>query len=303
MSKKMKGVALDSSVYGQFEVSKAKFKHQTLIQDYQELHEEVDAMKNKLETMKLRKLTLLAEVRFLRRRYKYLLNNNKAVKPSQGQELVQKKFFETQGRRTTKDKNYSRKDASRKVAPVVAVNKKEKISLAKEYARRNLSPVLDVNQMDRIHSGKEASLRYKTPAFDLNQKDGMYGGKKATFRTRTPMFDVNQRERLYSGKESTPRIPPPSFDLNQMERTYIARENVTENRAPAFDLNQISGEEESQDIYEPFRTDMSSKNLIGGGTDEQINDVNLSVCRNLGNGPNRMGKRKISWQDQVALKV
>ncbi|KAH7845922.1 hypothetical protein Vadar_007541 [Vaccinium darrowii] len=63
MSKKMKGVALDSSVYGQFDVSKAKFKHRTPIQDYQELHEEVDAMKNKLETMKLRKLTLLAEVR------------------------------------------------------------------------------------------------------------------------------------------------------------------------------------------------------------------------------------------------
>lgn len=236
--------------------------------------------------------------RFLQRRYKYLLNN-KAAKPSQGQELVQKKFFETQGRKTTKDKNHSRKDASRKVA----VNKKEKISLAKEYARRNLSPVLDVNQMDRIHSGKEASLRYRTPAFDLNQKDRMYVGKKATFRTRTPTFDVNQRERLYSGKETTPRIPPPSFDLNQMERTYIARENVTQNRAPVFDLNQISGEEESQDISEPFRMDMSSKNLIGGGTDEQINDVNLSVCRNLGNGPNRVGKRKISWQDQVALKV
>ncbi|XP_058186140.1 uncharacterized protein LOC131303337 [Rhododendron vialii] len=288
-NKKMKGVALDSSSYGQFEVSKAIFKHQTLIQDYQELHKEADDMKNKLETMKLRKLTLLAEVRFLRRRYNYLVT----AKPPQRQGLVQKQNFETQGKKAAKEKNHSRKDA----------NKKEKISIAKEYARRNQSPVLDLNSKDRIHGGKEASLRYRTPASDLNQKDRMYGGKQTNFRNRTPTLDLNQTESLYSRQESTRRNQPQSFDLNQMERSYIGRENVAQNRAPVFDLNQISGEEESQDIYEPLRIEKSTKKSIGGGADDHLNDLNLSACRNLGNGPNRVGKRKISWQDQVALKV
>ena len=34
----MKGVVLDSSSYGSYEDAKARFKHQALLQDYQELH-------------------------------------------------------------------------------------------------------------------------------------------------------------------------------------------------------------------------------------------------------------------------
>lgn len=45
------------------------------------------------------------------------------------------------------------------------------------------------------------------------------------------------------------------------------------------------------------------KSLLRGGNDEQHNDMKLLVCRNIGNGPNRAGKRKITWQDQVALRV
>lgn len=37
--------------------------------------------------------------------------------------------------------------------------------------------------------------------------------------------------------------------------------------------------------------------------EEQHNDIKLSVCRNIGEGSSRAGKRKISWQDQVALRV
>ncbi|MFS7947352.1 hypothetical protein Hanom_Chr06g00547321 [Helianthus anomalus] len=37
---------------------------------------------------------------------------------------------------------------------------------------------------------------------------------------------------------------------------------------------------------------------------EQQNDLMLSVCRNVGDGStDRSGKRKISWQDPVALRV
>lgn len=40
-----------------------------------------------------------------------------------------------------------------------------------------------------------------------------------------------------------------------------------------------------------------------GLNEEQHNDIKLSVCRNLGEGSSRVGKRKITWQDQVALRV
>ena len=37
---------------------------------------------------------------------------------------------------------------------------------------------------------------------------------------------------------------------------------------------------------------------------EQHNDLKLSMCRNVGDGStSRSGKRKISWQDPVALRV
>lgn len=37
--------------------------------------------------------------------------------------------------------------------------------------------------------------------------------------------------------------------------------------------------------------------------DEGQNEMMLSVCRNAGQGQSRVGKRKISWQDPVALRV
>ncbi|PSS08349.1 Serine/threonine-protein kinase irlE [Actinidia chinensis var. chinensis] len=300
MSKKMKGVVLDSSSYGSYEDAKARFKHQALLQDYQELHKEAEATRNKLETMKQRKLTLLAEVRFLRRRHKYLLQN-KAEKPEPGRQLVQQKNSETQLKTSTKEKSFVRKEAKlRNVAPIADTKKKERILSS---ACRNPSPILDLIQMNRVHSRKEAaSLRNTVLVFDLNQMERTYGGKQATFRNQTPILDLNQKERLYSGKETTPRIPVPVFDLNRVESTYIGRDD--RNRAPIFDLNQISGEEmELQNNYEPLRMEEPKSFLIRGGSDEQLNEVKLSICRNVGNGPNRAGKRKISWQDQVALKV
>lgn len=39
MSKKMKGVAFDSSPHVSYEDARARFKHQTLLQDYRELEQ------------------------------------------------------------------------------------------------------------------------------------------------------------------------------------------------------------------------------------------------------------------------
>ncbi|KAI3827554.1 hypothetical protein L1987_01631 [Smallanthus sonchifolius] len=48
------------------------FKHQTLVQDYTELQQETEAARNNLMALKQKKLTLQAEVRFLRQRHRYL---------------------------------------------------------------------------------------------------------------------------------------------------------------------------------------------------------------------------------------
>lgn len=40
--------------------------------------------------------------------------------------------------------------------------------------------------------------------------------------------------------------------------------------------------------------------LIRAVEDDQ-NDLKLSLCRNAGEGSSRVGKRKLSWQDSVAL--
>lgn len=54
---------------------------------------------------------------------------------------------------------------------------------------------------------------------------------------------------------------------------------------------QMEEEEEVQEIVEDQRKDLQ-------------NDLKLSLCRNVGDGStNRSGKRKISWQDPVALRV
>ncbi|KAF8084645.1 hypothetical protein N665_0708s0003 [Sinapis alba] len=62
-----------------FEDPKVRFRHHSLLQDYQELHMDTEAMRKKLQTMQERKATLKTEVRFLRRRYRHLRQESQPV--------------------------------------------------------------------------------------------------------------------------------------------------------------------------------------------------------------------------------
>ncbi|XP_039006407.1 uncharacterized protein LOC120133993 [Hibiscus syriacus] len=57
--KKMKGVAasVEYSRHTMYEDQRARFKHQSLMQDFQDLHKETVAMRNKLQMLKERKST------------------------------------------------------------------------------------------------------------------------------------------------------------------------------------------------------------------------------------------------------
>ncbi|CBI36541.3 hypothetical protein VitviT2T_016886 [Vitis vinifera] len=236
MSKKMKRMVMESSPHAVYEDAKSRFKHQSLLQDFHELQKETEAMKKKLLSVNQNKLTLLAEVRFLRRRYKYLLKNMAPKTPPEP-ELKQPQNSATQLKNITRDKNHSGKQAA---------------------AMRNPAPVFGGNMKERIHKGKVAALPNPDPGYELNQKT-----------------------RGYSGKEAALRNPVPVFDLNKISRE----------------------EEEVQVNVESAGVEEQKKSVIRGGNDDQHSDMKLSVCRNIGNGPNRAGKRKISWQDQVALRV
>ncbi|KAG6772241.1 hypothetical protein POTOM_023641 [Populus tomentosa] len=219
------------------------------------ISQETESKKRKLQMMRQKKLTLMAEVRFLRRRYKYL-TQNKSQKPPMEQNFVQPQNVVT---------------ASKKL--------KEKNS-----------------------GGNNASLRPPVPRFDLNQKGKVYIEREATLRNPAPIFDLNKKQKTYIGREVAllnSTIP----DLNMKERTYSVKEATVQNNTPIFDLNEISTEEEEHVNGDMLRTEEPKISLMRGASDEMHNDRKLSACRNVGNGSSRAGKRKITWQDQVALRV
>ncbi|XP_068652423.1 uncharacterized protein [Aristolochia californica] len=192
MTKKMKRVAMESPPsYAVDEEAKNRFKLQSLMQDFGELYKETDDSKKKLQKAKQKKMTLLAEVRFLRRRYKHLMRNSSQITPAE-----------------------------------------------------------NVIQQPKVEIPREPTL---------------------------------VKERKHKEKESAKRNPPPLLDLNEVS-------------------NPREENEEFQVVWEPLRMDKKLKRCSVEG-ETIANDLNLSICRDVGNGSSRNGKRKITWQDQVALRV
>ncbi|MBA0575160.1 hypothetical protein Golob_027749 [Gossypium lobatum] len=254
--KKMKGVAasVEYSPYPIYEDQRNRFKHHSLMQDFDDLFKETEAMRKRLQVLKDKKLTLLAEVRFLKRRHKFLMQNRTLNTPAE------QSFAHSQNK-VIRSKP----------------NTEEKKSTGKE---QRLATGFDLNQKVKT---KETTLAHPSPMFDLNQKQQKVFSEKeeVTLRTSLPALDSYQKERPYSEKEATAR-----------------------SMAPVFDLNQISTEEEElQANNNSMGVEELKRSSLRIGSDEQHNDIKLSACWNTGNGPNRVGKRKITWQDQVALKV
>ncbi|KAL2481122.1 hypothetical protein Adt_34088 [Abeliophyllum distichum] len=269
MSKKMKGVSLDSTppyAVGMYEDAKARLRHQSLLQDYQELQKETDGMRNKLQNAKQRKQILEAEVRFLRKKRKYLLET-KFLNSSQEQHANPNRRGNIIGNEA----------AACTALPVINIGRKQKLRGKKEASQRALTPNSDMNNRGRINIRKETVMRNMPFVIDLNEKERTCGANDTGLRNSVAAFDLNQDS---GWKEA--RLP---------------------SRAPIFDLNEIStGDEDFQSHYEPSKLDDARKGLIRGLHDEQ-HDLKLSVCRNAGEGSTRVGKRKISWQDPVALRV
>lgn len=217
---------------------------------------------------------------------------NQSSNPKPKKDSVHPKKFDIRNASTTKGKSYSKKEA----------------------ALRPPLPVSDLNRKERIYNGMETTLRKPAPVFDLNQKVRTFNGKEAALQTSAPIFDLNQKERIYSGKDATKRNTTPVFDLNQISVLFSDPGELQASSSCICAFCYVlmfllvlffsqREEEELQADCNLSKMDEPKKSLLRGGSDEQLNDMKLSICRNIGNGPNRAGKRKISWQDQVALRV
>ncbi|KAK7304824.1 hypothetical protein VNO77_42714 [Canavalia gladiata] len=240
-----------------YENQRTKLRHQSLLQDYEDLQEETNAMRMKLQAAKQKKLILSAEIRFLRQRYRYLIQNPSPKPQPMKQDISQSQKLKVQATIITKGRKYSRKESTLR------------------------PPASHLNSNERISSGVETTLQKTAHMFDLNQNARSLGKKEPSFLNSAPPLDLNHKDRIHSGKEATKKSITPIFDLNQISRE----------------------EEELLGDIEPMRIEEPKRVAQRGVNEEQHNDIKLSACRNVGNGSNRTVKRKISWQDQVALRV
>ncbi|CAN0838342.1 hypothetical protein LINGRAHAP2_LOCUS2106 [Linum grandiflorum] len=239
-----------------YEDPRIRFKRQSLMQDYDELFKETEAKRQRIEVMRKKKATLMAEVKFLRRKFNHLTENQIPQNPKPDQSLSQSQM------------------KSKKVR-----NKGTMNSISHDLSQPALR--FDSNRKGRVmHSGKEL---IKRDSVDLKKKQKMShkGRREAALRNSGMIPDLNVKER---------------------------KDAQVGNNAPFFDLNQISMEEEELQSNAEMMITMKEEpkmiNSLGGGIEEHVHkDVKLLVCRNLGNGSSRGGKRKISWQDPVALRV
>ncbi|KAB2027758.1 hypothetical protein ES319_D05G054400v1 [Gossypium barbadense] len=261
--KKMKGVAAAAAVmayspYDMYDDQRARFRYPTHMEDIEDLHKETESMRKKLQMMKEQRLTLLAEVKFLKRRHKFLMQDQSS-KPQAERHFLQPQDMVIRSKSNMKAKKSTGKGTSSNRAMAFHLNQKGKTNSVKGTCFTHPALMLDVNRkQQKISSGKEVTLRSSLSVLDLNQRDRLYGGKEAAAQSIKPIFDLNQ----------------------------ISRE-----------------EEELEAQTNSVRIEEFKRSSTRIGSDEQHQDVKISACRNTGNGPNRTGKRKISWQDQVALRA
>ncbi|CAF2068744.1 hypothetical protein HID58_040682 [Brassica napus] len=128
------------------------FKHQSLLQDYHELRKETVFKMRKLEMMKQRRSNLDAEVRFLKRRYKHL-KQDQTLETSSPNLL---RLSETGDVKVPS----KRKSSSLRQKEELALDNKNSKRRRGDEVLTNSSPLPDLNG---------GGSTFKVPAFDLNQ--------------------------------------------------------------------------------------------------------------------------------------
>ncbi|KAF2310898.1 hypothetical protein GH714_018248 [Hevea brasiliensis] len=166
MMKRMKGVsaALESSPSPYttlYEDRRTRLKHQSLMQDYEELCK----------------------------------SQNPASEPKYGQKQNLVNVSRTV-RKESKERNYIGNDAAvQRPASRFDLNRKGKFYSEREAALQTLGPIFDLSQKQRTYIGKESVLRNSATIPDLNIKERIYSGKEVSVRNNGPIFDLNRISR------------------------------------------------------------------------------------------------------------
>ncbi|KAK4760673.1 hypothetical protein SAY87_005566 [Trapa incisa] len=149
--KKLKGVAAVGPIPHSvgFEDPRSRFRFQSLLQDHQDLVQETDAIKKRMQTMEQRKLALLAEVRFLRWRFEYLTKDNS----------LRCKYLQNPSKVKSRDSKIGSKQIAKK----------------RNYAVDEASPGFKYNKKPQIANGKKAVLQKWEPQFIEKGTTGKMG--------------------------------------------------------------------------------------------------------------------------------
>ncbi|PIA45884.1 hypothetical protein AQUCO_01600258v1 [Aquilegia coerulea] len=108
------------------------------------------------------------------------------------------------------------------------------------------------------------------------------------------------------------QVPQTHQDAHPAERSRRDKEAALPNPVPVLDLNQVANDEdeemEYQHVVEPMKVEKNPMKLSLGRSGKpplppRQKDMKLTVCRDIRKGSNRSGKRKISLQDPVPLRV
>ncbi|KAH7674964.1 GrpE nucleotide exchange factor coiled-coil-containing protein [Dioscorea alata] len=111
-------------------------------------------------------------------------------------------------------------------------------------------------------------------------------------RRKYKRLSTNSSYRLK--KQSQKSLPNAALQAEVLSKDRKYRVMEAPNISTILDLNQAflpNGEE-----MEELQMEQEHPKAIA-------NELKLSICRDVGTSGNRVGKRKISWQDQVALRV
>ncbi|GKB04848.1 hypothetical protein Tco_0833043 [Tanacetum coccineum] len=144
MNKKIKGVEVV-----EHEDNRIRFKHQTHVKDYIELLKEVEATRGILEAMRLKKLTLQAEVRFLRRRHKFLLKNKSGTRQEPAIIKPQKMCISSHVVHAAMEQFHARATQASDSNQMVRINSFNLVDLNKDTTFDARAPTFDLNKISR----------------------------------------------------------------------------------------------------------------------------------------------------------
>ncbi|XP_072982266.1 uncharacterized protein [Typha latifolia] len=164
---------------------------------------------------------------------------------------------------------------------------------------------------------KDTEAKRKTLEKAKQKKTKLLAEIKFLERKHTLLAGNPSQRSQHRIKKKSYRIPSPSppfsqpsyktvhCDLPLARKNHRTKEAASTSSAVVLDLNRISlpndEEMDCQVDWAPPKIEKSSRCAVD--EDTVSGDLKLSICRDVQKNPSRIGKRKITWQDQVALKV